>query len=145
MAPWYKGDFRDVDSFERDKGQYDVVIIVTSINDELVREAVKAPPQTRKTRYVVVVHNPDTLTYAFPVWSSAMLDHNMQPPLIQLLTIAPSVSAYTKSFVETWATSVGIRKTAHVPWISPLAPVKLPPPSRLRHLCLQVGCPQRHC
>lgn len=145
--------------------QFDVVVFATFPEGpmelpgqlKLVAAAAKVPHQ----RQLLVLHNPDHLL-RMPPLTALVLQHavlrvprnltmggnaGQALPLtrMQPATLAPFVSNYTRSLLETWSGTLGPAAIPHVevPWLPPLVPSKSldggVPADQLKHLCIQVG------
>ncbi|KAL4853515.1 hypothetical protein ACK3TF_005536 [Chlorella vulgaris] len=160
---WFEGDYRDPAAMLGDLPQFDVVVFATFPEGpmelpeqlKLVAAAAKVPFQ----RQLLVLHNPDHLL-RMPPLTALVLQHavlrvprnltmggtaGQALPLtrMQPATLAPFVSNYTRSLLETWSGTLGPAAIPHVevPWLPPLVPSKSldggVPADQLKHLCIQ--------
>ena len=134
--------------------QFDVVILVSDWPGytDFVRSAATTWFEQKRLRLLWLVHEPDLELIVKPgarewrtlVFKHGMIDgRNASAARLQLFTIAPSVSAYTQSLLQTWARGLNMSKSINVPWIVPLFPLPRAPARNHSDICIQVCTTQR--
>ena len=128
--------------------QFDVIILVSDWPGytDFVRSAATTWFERERLRLLWVVHEPDldlTLKHGASEWQTLIFKHGMvdgrnASARLQLFTIAPSVSAYTQSLLQTWARGLNMSKSIDVPWIVPLFPLPPAPAQNHSDICIQV-------
>ena len=129
--------------------QFDVVILVSdwpNVTDFVRRAAISWLDQAH-LRLLWLVHEPDLELISKPsasewrtlIFKHGMVNaHNASAAGLQLLTIAPSVSAYTQSLLQTWAHGLNMSRVIDVPWIVPVFPLPPAPAPNYSDICIQV-------